>query len=163
MKRAIIIGCSGGGKSYFARALRDRTALPLYHLDNIFWNADGSHLSKNDFREKLQIILDSEEWIIDGNYCSTMEIRMQACDTVFFLDYPTEVCLAGIRERKGKLRSDMAWQNPPEDDDEVFIEFVKNYNTQTRPKVIELLEKYSYKSIVIFRSREESENYINSI
>ena len=141
MKRAIIIGCSGGGKSYFARALRDRTALPLYHLDNIFWNADGSHLSKNDFREKLQIILDSEEWIIDGNYCSTMEIRMQACDTVFFLDYPTEVCLAGIRERKGKLRSDMAWQNPPEDDDEVFIEFVKNYNTQTRPKVIELLEK----------------------
>ena len=163
MKRAIIIGCSGSGKSYFARALRDRTALPLYHLDNIFWNADGSHISKTDFRKKLQSILDTEKWIIDGNYCSTMEIRMQACDTVFFLDYPTEVCLAGIRERKGKLRSDMAWQNPPEDDDEEFIEFVKNYNTQTRPKVIELLEKYSYKSIVIFRSREESENYINSI
>ena len=88
---------------------------------------------------------------------------MQACDTVFFLDYPTEVCLEGILQRKGKPRSDMAWQNPPEDDDEEFIEFVKNYNIQTRPKVIELLEKYSDKKVIIFNSREDSEEYLKSL
>lgn len=126
----------------------------------IYWKADGSFIPKPEFVEKLSRIMDTDEWIIDGNYCSTMEMRMQACDTVFFLDYPTELCLAGILQRKGKPRSDMAWQNPLEDDDEEFIEFVKNYNTQTRHKVMELLERYSDKKIIIFNSREDSEKYL---
>ena len=160
MKKVIVIGCSGSGKSHFSRLLRDKTGLPLYHLDMIYWKADGSFIPKPEFREKLSRIMDTDEWIIDGNYCSTMEMRIQACDTVFFLDYPTEICLSGILQRKGKPRSDMAWQNPLEDGDEEFIEFVKNYNTQTRPKVMELLEKYSDKKIIIFNSRENSEKYL---
>ena len=160
MKKVIVIGCSGSGKSHFSRLLRDKTGLPLYHLDMIYWKADGSYIPKPEFVEKLRRIMDGEKWIIDGNYCSTMEMRIQACDTVFFLDYPTELCLAGILQRKGKPRSDMAWQNPLEDDDEEFIEFVKGYNTQTRPKVMELLEKYSDKRIIIFNSREDSEKYL---
>lgn len=160
MKRVIVIGCSGSGKSHFSRLLRDKTGLPLYHLDMIYWKADGSYIPKPEFVEKLRRIMDGEKWIIDGNYCSTMEMRIQACDTVFFLDYPTELCLAGILQRKGKPRSDMAWQNPLEDDDEEFVEFVKNYNAQTRPKVMELLERYSDKNIIIFSSREDSEKYL---
>ena len=163
MKRIIVIGCSGSGKSHFSRLLRDKTGLPLHHLDMIYWKEDGSNLQKPEFREKLQLLLDGDRWIIDGNYNSTMDMRMQACDTVFFLDYPTEVCLAGIRQRKGKLRSDIAWKNPLEDDDEEFVEFVKNYNTQTRPKVMELLEKYSNKNIIVFKSREDSEKYLNNL
>ncbi len=160
MKKVIVIGCSGSGKSHFSRLLRDRTGLPLYHLDMIYWKEDGSFITKPEFKERLQRIMDTEEWIIDGNYCSTMEMRMQASDTVFFLDFPTEICLAGILQRKGKPRSDMAWLNPLEDDDEAFVEFIKNYNTQTRPRVIELLEKYSDKKIIIFNSRDDSEKYL---
>ena len=49
-------------------------------------------------RERLEQVLQTEEWIIDGNYASTMELRMQHCDTVIFLDYPLELCLQGLVE-----------------------------------------------------------------
>lgn len=161
MKKAIIIGCSGAGKSYFARKLQQKTCLPLYHLDMIYWNSDGTTIPKDEFRDKLYRILDTDLWIIDGNYCSTMELRMERCDTVFFLDYPTEVCLAGILERKGKPRLDMAWKNPLEDADEEFVNFIKNYNRDIRPKVIELLKKHADKNIIVFNSREDAETYLS--
>jgi adenylate kinase family enzyme len=135
MKKIIIVGCPGSGKSTLARTLRDKLNLPLYHLDLIFWNPDGTNIPKQEFKERLQEIIDTDEWIIDGNYNSTMEMRMQASDTVIFLDYPTEICLAGISARKGKPRSDMAWISP-DDDDAEFIEFVKDYNTNSRPYVL---------------------------
>lgn len=160
MKKVIVIGCAGGGKSYFSRKLRDATDLPLYHLDNIFWNENGTTLEKSVFYEKLRNLLELDEWIIDGNYKSTMELRMRACDTVFFLDFPTEVCLEGIKERRGKPRSDIAWQNALENDDEEFVKFIKSYNTEHRPHVLELLEKYSDKNIIIFKNRKEADDYL---
>ena len=84
---------------------------------------------------------------------------MAACDTVIFLDYPLHVCLGGIRERRGKPRSDMPWIETEEDAE--FIEFIKNYNEQQKPKVIDLLEKYSDKNIVILRSREQADAFLN--
>ena len=87
MKKVIIIGCPGSGKSTFARALNTITGLPLFHLDNMKWNADKTVVSKSTFMERLNNAIEKERWIIDGNYGSTMELRLQACDTVFFLDY----------------------------------------------------------------------------
>ena len=162
MDKVIVIGCSGSGKSVFSRKLRDVTHLPLYHIDRIYWREDGSFLSKPELHERLREIINEDRWILDGNYGSTMEMRMKAADTVFFLDYPTEICLAGVRERKGKPRSDMAWLSP-DDDDMEFVEFIKNYNRVNRPRVMELLEKYSHKRIVVFKSREESECYLRSL
>ena len=160
MKKVIVIGCAGSGKSYFSRKLRDAVSLPLYHLDNIYWNEDGTTLERPIFYERLGELLKLDEWIIDGNYKTTMETRMQACDTVFFLDFPTEVCLDGIKERRGKPRSDIAWKHTLEDDDEEFVNFIKSYNTEHRPRVLELLEKYSDKNIVIFKSRKEADDFL---
>jgi len=107
MKKVIIIGCPGSGKSTFGRRLKKVTGLPLYHLDMIYWNEDQTTVPKEIFINRLKEALKSPEWIIDGNYASTMEMRLNECDTVFFLDYPTEVCIQGIEARKGKKRSDM--------------------------------------------------------
>ena len=84
---------------------------------------------------------------------------MAACDTVIFLDHPLDVCLDGIKERRGKQRSDMPWIETEEDAE--FIEFIKSYNEQQKPKVLELLEKYDDKNIVIFKSREEAVAFLN--
>ena len=163
MKKVIIIGCSGSGKSYFAKKLRNKTGLPLYHLDNIWWRSDGTNIERAEFDSILGELLGRDEWIIDGNYKRTMVQRMDACDTVFFFDLPTEVCLEGIRARKGQKRSDMAWKSAPEYDDAEFVEFIKNYNIEHRPYVLELLEKYRDKNIVIFKSREEADRFISEI
>ena len=162
MKKIIVIGCPGSGKSTFSKALHKLTKIPLYHLDMLFWNADKTTVEKSVFLDRLFKITENGEWIIDGNYGSTMELRMQKCDTVIFLDYPVDVCLDGIKERKGKPRSDMPWTEDDEDDAE-FLEFIKNYNAQSRPKVIELLKKYSHKDIYIFSDRLQAEEFLNQI
>ena len=159
MNKAIIIGCPGSGKSTFSRALHKLTDLPLYHLDLLNWNSDKTTVSKEVFLERLQNVLVLDKWIIDGNYGSTIELRLKECDTVFFLDYPVEICIDGIKQRKGKERSDIPWIET--ENDEEFMEFIRNYNIQSRPKVLSLLEKYSEKDIVIFKSREEADNYIS--
>jgi len=126
MKKVIVIGCPGSGKSTFSRVLHNKLGIPLYHLGMMYWNADKTTVEKNVFPELLFDILEKDEWIVDGNYGFTMELRMAACDTVFFLDYPLDVCLDGIRERRGKPRSDMPWIETEEDAE--FIEFIKSYN-----------------------------------
>ena len=161
-QKAIIIGSPGSGKSTFARALRDLTDLPLFHLDMLYWNADKTTVEKSVFLERLSDTLQKESWIIDGNYSSTMELRLQACDTVFFLDYPLSVCLEGIRQRKGKPRSDMPWIEPMEDDAE-FIRFIENYSTDSRPQVLELLKKYKNKNIITFQNRDEAEAFLRQM
>lgn len=158
MQRVIIIGCPGSGKSTFGKKLNKVTGLPLYHLDMMYWNKNKTTVGKEIFLDRLQNVLSSYEWIIDGNYGSTMEMRLKECDTVFFLDYPTDICLEGIRERRGKPRSDMPWFETDAVDEE-FISFIENFNNESRPQIMELLEKYSDKDIIVFHSREESEQY----
>ena len=159
MKKIIVIGCPGSGKSTVSRALHNKIGIPLYHLDMMYWNADKTTVEKSVFLERLSAVLEKNEWIIDGNYGSTMELRMMVCDTVIFLDYPLEVCLNGIKERRGKPRSDMPWIETEEDSE--FIEFIKNYNEQRKPKVLELLKKYSDKNIIILKSREQADAFLN--
>ena len=159
MKKIIVIGCPGSGKSTFARELHLNTGIPLYHLDMMFWNADKTTVEKNVFLERLSDVLRTDEWIIDGNYASTMEVRLSACDTVFFLDYPVEICLEGVKERMGKSRYDMPWVETEEDEE--FLEFIKGFNEQQRPKIVELLGKYNDKRVFTLKSREEASAFLN--
>ena len=158
MKKVIIIGCCGSGKSTFARQLHACTGIPLFHLDQLNWNADKTTVEKEVFLKRVQDVIQKDSWIIDGNYGSSIEMRMQACDTVFFLDYPVDVCIQGIHERVGKVRTDMPWVE--DEVDEELIKFVKNYERDDRPEVLELLAKYSDKNIIIFRSRKDAKTYL---
>ena len=159
VKKIIVIGCPGSGKSTFSRALREKTGLPLCYLDMLFWNADKTTVERSVFLERLSFVMEGDAWIIDGNYAATLEDRLKACDTAFFLDYPTEVCLSGVEARRGKRRDDMPWIEVEEDEN--FTEFVKAFEKDTRPQILTLLDKYSERNIIIFKSREESDAYLN--
>lgn len=161
MKRIIVIGCPGSGKSTFSRALNEKTGIPLYHLDMMYWNPDKTTVEKTVFLERLEEVLGKDEWIIDGNYASTMEIRLRMCDTVIFLDYPVDVCLDGIRQRRGKVRTDMPWVEY--DEDAEFMDFVRSFVNKQRPNVLQLLEKYDGKNVITFKSREEAVEFLNKL
>ncbi len=158
LNKIIIIGSPGAGKSFFARALGAKTGLPLFHMDNIYWNADKSHISREELQTEVAQIINADKWIIDGNYISTMEQRVQAAELVIFMDCPVEQCLSGIRERCGMQRSDMPWvESEP---DEEFVEFVKKFQVETKPVIEEILGRYPDKTIVIFKSREEAAKWL---
>ena len=157
----MIIGCPGSGKSTFSRELHKITGIPLFHLDMMYWNADKTTVDRDVFIKRLSEVVKKDSWIIDGNYNSTIELRLQYCDTVVFLDYPLDVCLAGVKERMGKARSDIPWIETEEDAE--FIEFIKNYNSNNRPEVLELLNKYTHKNIYIFENRIQTDEFLDKI
>ena len=161
MKKVIVIGCCGSGKSTFAGHLHACTGIPLFHLDQLNWNTDKTTVEKTVFLKRVKELIQKDTWIIDGNYGSSMEMRMQACDTVFFLDYPVDVCIQGIYDRVGRVRTDMPWVE--DEVDEYLIEFVKNYEKEDRPEVLNLLSKYKRKDIHIFRSRLDANRYLESL
>ncbi len=161
MNKIIIIGCPGSGKSYFSKELAKKTNFPLYHLDLLYWNKDKTIIEKSIFLERVRSIFKNDNWIIDGNYQSSMEERIIECDTIFFLDYDLDVCLKGISERFGKPRSDLPWIE--EEYDEEFINYIKNFQVLKRPEILILLEKYQDKKIYIFKDRIDSVNFLENL
>lgn len=161
MNKVIIIGCPGGGKSTFSKALQVKTCLPLYHLDMLFWNNDKTHVSRDVFDQRLSDVLNQDKWIIDGNYSRTLENRLVTCDTVFLLDLPVEECLAGISNRIGKPRDDMPWIE--QEIDKEFKNWIIDFPHKELPHIYELLKKYSDKNIIIFNSRLQMKEYLEKI
>ncbi len=164
MRKVIVIGCPGSGKSVFSRQLHAITGLPLYPLDLIRWRADKTFLPKEQMVEEVRKLVATDEWIIDGNYGATMELRMAHCDTIIFLDYPTEVCYEGIMARRGTARPDMPWVEPVDEVDPEFVDFVLQYNAVNRPIVLERIQKYADgREVYIFQGREEAAAFLDSV
>ena len=161
MKKVIVIGCPGSGKTTFAEKLKDKTGLPLYYLDAIWHKPDKTHIPHEEFDTRLGEILSEDVWIIDGNYSRTIERRIAACDTVFLFDLPTEVCLAGAMSRVGKERYEMPWIETEFDPE--FKKQIEEFPTQTLPGIYELLEKYNDRNITVFESRQEADIYLKTL
>lgn len=162
MKKIIIIGCPGSGKTTFAEKLHETTGLPLFYLDAIWHKPDRTHISRNEFDERLAEIFSLDKWIIDGNYSRTIEERLIACDTVFLFDLPTDVCLEGAIERLGKGRYDIPWIDSELDSE--FKEKILRFKEENLPRIYCLIEKYrKEREIIVFYSREDSDKYIKSI
>lgn len=162
MKKVIVIGCPGSGKTTFALKLAEATSLPLYHLDAVWHKPDKTHIPREEFDERIGDIFKEDRWIIDGNYKRTIELRLRECDTVFLFDLPTSVCIQGVTDRIGKERYDLPWLET--ELDEEFRKFIEEFPKDTLPYIYELLERYKdEKQIVVFKSREEADGFINKI
>ena len=162
MNKVIIIGCPGSGKTSFAEKLNKCTGLPLYYLDAIWHKPDKTHISREEFDERIKEIFNQDKWIIDGNYKRTIEMRLKECDTVFLFDLPTEICLQGVTERIGKDRYDLPWLETEFDPE--FKTFIEEFPNDTLPYIYELLNKYKDdKNIIIFKSRNDSDEYIKKM
>ena len=132
IRKAIVIGCPGSGKSTFSRKLRDLTGLPLYYLDR---------------------------WIIDGNYSRTLELRLQKCDTVFLFDLPLEDCLQGAASRIGTVREDLPWVETEFDPE--FRQWIEDFPRDQLPRIYELLRQSGTgRTVFIFRSRQEADSWL---
>lgn len=161
MEKVIVIGCPGAGKSTFARALQDQTHLPLYYLDQIWHRPDRTNVPPAEFDVQLAEILRRDRFIIDGNYPRTMEMRLRRCDTVFLLDYPLSVCLAGAQARIGIPHEDLPWVEQELDPE--FRQWIEDFSTTQLPKIYELLKQYGGgRRVIVFHSREEANAYLQT-
>ena len=158
MKKIIVIGCPGSGKTTFSLKLAEKIKLPLFHLDAIWHKPDRTHITREEFDARLIEILALDEWIIDGNYSRTVETRIKACDTVVLFDLPVEECKQGALSRLGKTRPDMPWVDL--ELDENLKREIEEFNVKNRPTIYELLEKYNDKKIIVFQTREQAQTFL---
>lgn len=166
-QRIMIIGCGGSGKSTLATRLGQKLALPVYHLDRLFWQPGWQEMPRDEWCSVQESICAQPAWIIDGNYSSTMDVRFAFADTIIFLDLPTRSCLHGAIRRyfrfRGHSRPDMA-EGCPEKLDWPFVEWILRYRKDRRPGVLaRLSELDATKHVVILPSRAAVRRYLENV
>lgn len=163
MKRIIIIGSPGSGKSTLSQKLSDKLRLPVVHLDKLWWKSGWVESSREEFDQKLDAVLNEDKWIIDGNFSRTLPKRLERADTVIFLDYPTLTCVYRVLKRivtcRGKTRDDMA-EGCPERFDLEFLKYVFSFRKKNRDKILSLLEGANDKKIIVIRNNLELEKLV---
>lgn len=167
MERIMIIGCGGAGKSTLARALGEKTGLPVVHLDQIWW-APGNwqHLEREEFDRLLTAEVAKPRWILDGNFNRTLEMRLEACDTVIYLDFSRIACLRSwigrVVRNWGHARADMAegcseWLDPE------MAKWIWNFNKTNRSRYYKLLGGLEGKQVYILKNRREVNRFLNGL
>jgi adenylate kinase family enzyme len=167
VKRVLVIGSSGAGKSTFAIKLGKNLNLPVIHLDKEFWQPGWIETPRESWRIKVSELVARDEWIIDGTYDSSLDLRLPRADTVFFLDYPRYLCiwrtLVRIITNLGSVRVDMA-EGCREKLDLGFFKWVWNYRRDRYPKINECLMKYfAHGNLVVFRRPSDAMKYLNAL
>lgn len=167
MKRVVILGSGGAGKSTLARRLGDITGLPVVHLDTLFWLPGWKERDKEEFDRMLLDEVAKDRWIIDGNYSRTMPPRLAAADTILWLDYSRWRCLWGVLKRRvmyhGKTRPDMN-AGCAEKIDLEFLMWVWNYPKRSREATREHLAKHAAgKTVHRFEKPAQMERWLRGI
>ena len=154
MRRVLVIGCPGAGKSTLTRALAETLGLPAVYLDRLWWKSGWINRTRAEFEARLDAALAGDAWVMDGNYLRTLPRRLERCDAVLFLDYPRRLCLFRALRRilrwRGRTRPDMA-EGCPERLDPAFIRWIWDFHRTQRPRVLELLDGWKGEAH-IFRS-----------
>jgi adenylate kinase family enzyme len=167
MKRVLIIGSPGAGKSYLSRQLTQSTDLPLYHLDQMYWKPGWVERTREELIERINAVLPEDSWIIEGMYRGTLDLRLQRADTVLFLDYNYMRCLWGVIRRTlgslNKVRPDMA-EGCPERFDIDFFKYIGRFHKKDRFEVLEILEPYkSSKNIITFKKPKDVRQWLTTL
>ncbi len=164
-KRIMIIGSPGSGKSTFAGKLSQITQLPLIHLDKEFWKDGWIETPRQEWIEKQKQLILGDEWIIDGNYGGTMDLRLEKADTIICFKLSRTVCLLSYYKRVitniGKVRVDMP-EGCPEKFDFEFMKYIWNFPKASGKTNLDIIEKNKDKQIIVFKSRKESQQFFTA-
>ncbi len=163
----MIIGCSGSGKSTLAVKLGEKTNIPIIHLDQHYWQPNWVETPKKEWKEIVNNLVKEDSWIMDGNYGSTMDLRLNRADTIIYLDISTIKCLWRITKRilkyHGQVRPDMTDQCV-ERFDLQFYHYVLTYNLTRRKNLLKKLNQYRNQAdIHIFRDNAAIQMFVEHL
>lgn len=165
MERVAIVGSGGAGKSTWARALADRTGLPLTHLDRHFWRPGWEEMPRDEWRAFQQELVAEPRWILDGNYGGTMDIRLPAADTVFIFGIHHARCTASvIRRTLRDLGKPTQADGCPERFKLDFLRYVWTYPKKARVRLDNHLANHgTHLNVVEFTTRKQAWQYLDAL
>ena len=166
MRRVLIIGPGGAGKSTLARRLGAQLGLEVFHLDKFYWRPGWVETPKGEWLKTVEGLAARDSWIMDGNYSGSFDLRLARSDTVILLDLPRHVCLWRIARRRlayrATARPDMA-EGCPEELNAEFVRWVWDYPRKSRPEMLSRLARAGAgKRLIRLRSRREVERFLDA-
>ena len=167
MKKILVIGSGGSGKTTVAKEIAERTGLPLIHLDQLFWHPGWVPTPDQAWDRVIAEISARDEWIMDGNYGRTLPVRLEVADTVVFLDLPRLVCTWRIVKRHlryaRRTRPDAA-PGCPERLTWEFVSWVWTYRSRRRSDILRRLDAVrEQKQVMVLRSQREVQRFLAAL
>jgi adenylate kinase family enzyme len=131
MKRVLILGRGGAGKSTVAVCLGKITGLPVIELDKVFWRSGLVATPREQWTAIQQRLVAEEGWIMDGDLgpYDAVDVRLRAADTIIFLDFSL-LCCAWRAIRRSRERAD-------------FWRWLVAYRWQSRPILMEAIANHA--------------------
>jgi adenylate kinase family enzyme len=169
MKRVLVIGSPGTGKTTFAKKLAEKTGLPLVHLDLHYHDKSKDYyneINKEAWQDKVAELIKHDTWIIDGNYNSTLVERLTRADTIIFFDFPRHKAFEGVLNRRVKLRNKKRSDMPDDWKERLdwgFLRYIWKFNKVKRPMILEKILANKNKEVVIFKTRADAERYLRML
>jgi len=165
MRRVLVIGSPGAGKSTLAAGIASRTGLPLIHLDAHYWRPGWIETGKEEWAERVNLLASGDDWVMDGNHGGTLALRLARADTVLWLDFPVWLCLVRIVGRalryRGRVRPDMA-EGCPERLSLEFFFYTARFPWDGRRRIVEKLPAFT-ETLVRLRGPREAEAYLANL
>ena len=166
MNRIIVLGSSGSGKSTLARRIGELLDIEVIHLDSYYWQPNWVATPEDEWAEKVEELLGRDRWVMDGNYPSSLELRVGYADTVIFIDQSRWVCLWRCIKRfamhRGENRLELA-EGCNEKIDLDFLKWIWNYPRDVKPKIQSLLKQHLEKQVVWLKSSKEVDIFLAQI
>ncbi|KWX00758.1 Topology modulation protein [Carbonactinospora thermoautotrophica] len=164
MRRIAVIGCGGSGKTRLARRLGALLDVPVIHLDAVYYDSAWNALPQEKFAALQEELVAAPAWVIDGNYASTLPIRLKAADTVVFLDLPWWTCLWGIAQRQWRHDAGQHDQGVYNRITWGFVRYVLGYRRRMRPRVERLLAEHARGAdVVVLRGRRAVRRFLTQV
>lgn len=162
MKKVAIIGCGGSGKSYLARELGKILDAPVTHLDAAFYDDEWNELPMDKFAEVQRELVAQPKWVIDGNYNSTLQIRLEACDTVVLMDVSTAAALWGVFSRQIRHGAGHRGNGVHNRIHWGVIKYVSTYRRKMRPRVMTKIEQFAsgHADLVLLTNRRMTRRWL---
>jgi adenylate kinase family enzyme len=167
MKRVLVLGNSGSGKSSFAEKLADKLGIPCIHLDSHYWKPNWEPTPKEEWPFVVRQLIDRDEWVMDGNYSTTLDERMQWADSAIYLRVSRAVAFWRIIRRRivnrGKARAELP-EGCYEKIDLEFLKWIWNHPKRAKNGTFPILEKYSNsEKIILYLDSKEAQEFLDSV
>ena len=152
MRRVVILGCAGAGKTTLARTIGERLVLPVVHLDTLFTLSGWERRDLESFRAKLAAAIAGNTWVIEGHpdrfpdFAATLELSVPRADLVLYVHQPRWLSLWRVIRRwlidRGQTRPDLA-EGCTEQLDWPSLEWIWGFEQQIRPAAERALVAYA--------------------
>jgi adenylate kinase family enzyme len=165
MKKVAIVGCGGSGKSHVARSLGKILDAQVSHLDAVFYDDEWNALPMEKFAEAQRDLVAQPKWVIDGNYNSTLQIRLEACDTVVLMDVSTLAALWGIFARQIRHGAGHQGNGVHNRIHWGVIKYVATYRRKMRPRVKAKIDEFAAgkAEVVFLTSRRHTRRWLEQV